>query len=193
MKKSIFAIALAMLCSSLIFTGCTSIPEPKTAEDNLLYGNVYFNFSCIPNNYGIPTSSTKKDGIEVNFQNIKTKRIIKMVTNHKGEFIRKNIPDGTYIIHSLKAKVNYGNGYESEYEAKFDKNKTTNFHFISLANSVINMGVINLDISITDINYYSWRVEWDKDFSEAYYKFSTEHGDSSWLDKTWYTRMETIE
>lgn len=55
------------------------------------------------------------------------------------------------------------------------------------------MGVINLDISITDINYYSWRVEWDKDFSEAYYKFTSEHGDSSWLNKTWYTRIETIE
>lgn len=192
MKKSIFAIALAMLCSSLIFTGCSSIPEPKTAEDNLLYGNVNFNFSCIPNNYGIPTSSTKKDGIEVNFQNIKTKRIIKMTTNHNGEFLRKNIPDGTYIMRSLKAKVNYGNGYESEYKAEFDRN-SSNFYFVSLANSVINMGVIDLDISITDMNYYSWRVEWDKDFSEAYYKFSTEHPTSTWLDKDWYNRAETAE
>lgn len=192
MKKSIFAIALAMLCSSLIFTGCSSIPEPKTAEDNLLYGNVNFNFSCIPNNYGIPTSSTKKDGIEVNFQNIKTKRIIKMTTNHNGEFLRKNIPDGTYIMRSLKAKVNYGNGYESEYKAEFDRN-SSNFYFVSLANSVINMGVIDLDISITDMNYYSWRVEWDKDFSEAYYKFSTEHPTSTWLDKDWYSRAETAE
>lgn len=192
MKKSIFAIALAMLCSSLIFTGCSSIPEPKTAEDNLLYGNVNFNFSCIPNNYGIPTSSTKKDGIEVNFQNIKTKRIIKMTTNHNGEFLRKNIPDGTYIMRSLKAKVNYGNGYESEYKAEFDRN-SSNFYFVSLANSVINMGVIDLDISITDMNYYSCRVEWDKDFSEAYYKFSTEHPTSTWLDKDWYNRAETAE
>lgn len=192
MKKSIFAIALAMLCSSLIFTGCSSIPEPKSAEDNLLYGNVNFNFSCIPNNYGIPASSTKKDGIEVNFQNIKTKRIIKMTTNNKGEFMRKNIPDGTYIMRSLKAKVNYGNGYESEYKAEFDRN-SSNFYFVSLANSVINMGVIDLDITITDINYYSWRVEWDKDFSEAYYKFSAEHPNSTWLDKDWYSRMETAE
>lgn len=60
MKKSIFAIALAMLCSSLIFTGCASVPEPKTAEDNLLYGNVYFNFSCIPNNYGFQLPAQKK-------------------------------------------------------------------------------------------------------------------------------------
>lgn len=139
-------------CSSLIFTGCSSIPEPKSAEDNLLYGNVNFNFSCIPNNYGIPASSTKKDGIE----------------------------------------VNYGNGYESEYKAEFDRN-SSNFYFVSLANSVINMGVIDLDITISDLNYYSYRVEWDKDFSEAYYKFSAEHPNSTWLDKDWYSRMETAE
>lgn len=195
MKKSTIAtmIATLCLCASVIFTGCTSVPEPKNTEDNLLYGNVYFNFSCIPNNYGIPESSTKKDGIEVKFQNIKTKRIITMTTNYKGEFMRKNIPSGTYIIYSLKSKVNYGNGYEIVYEAKFDKYKTTNFHFMPLSNSVVNLGIIDLDISMNDINYYNWRVEWDKDFSDSYIKFCSEHENSGWINKNWYTRAESLE
>lgn len=194
MKKSTTAIIIAALClcASFIFSGCTSVPEPKNTEDSLLYGNVYFNFSCIPNNYGIPESSTKKDGIEVKFQNIKTKRLITMTTNYKGEFMRKNIPSGTYIIYSLKTKVTYGNGYEDEYEAKFDKNKTTNFHFMPLANSVVNLGTIDLNISITDINYYIWHVEWDKGFSDSYTKFCSEHENSGWINKNWYTRDESL-
>lgn len=195
MKKSTIAtmIATLCLCASVIFTGCTSVPEPKNTEDNLLYGNVYFNFSCIPNNYGIPESSTKKDGIEVKFQNIRTNRIITLTTNHKGEFMRKNIPDGTYTIHSMKAKVNYGNGYEDVYEAKLDKKKTMDFRFKPRANSVVNLGIINLNISITDIDYYNWSIEWNTDFSDAYTKFCSEHENSAWIDKDWYNSSESIE
>lgn len=115
-----------------------------------------------------------------------------MTTNYKGEFMRKNIPSGTYIIYSLKTKVNYENGNEYEYEAKFNKNKTTNFHFMPLANSVVNLGTIDLNISITDINYYIWRVEWDKGFSDSYTNFCSEHENSGWINKNWYTRDESL-
>lgn len=185
-----------MTCTTLLalflFAGCTTISEPKNPDDNLLYGNLSFNFSCIPNNYGIPESSVKLGGIEVKYQNIETKRSIIMTTNNKGEFMRKNVPSGTYILRSLKAKVQYGNSYEAVYEAKIN-NRDSYTYFVSVANSVINVGKIDLDISITDINYYTCNIRWNNDFDLTYEKFCTEHPYSAWLEKNWFTRLETAE
>lgn len=188
------ATSAALICFSLIFASCASIPEPSKKNSNLLYGNVSFNFTCIPNNYGIPESSEKSNGIEVKFKNVKTNKTITMTTNNKGEFYRTNVPEGTYVFKSLKAKVNYGGGYEAEYIADFCKTpKESYFYFVSLGNVVMNLGKINLDISITDINYYSYYIRWDEDFDETYYNFCMEHPDSDWINKDWYTRKETTE
>lgn len=191
MKKSL----LKILCSAVIavsLASCASIPEPSEKKDNLLYGQVEFNFSCIPNNYGIPEASTEKGGIEVKFRNIKTNKTITMTTNYKGEFAKAGIPAGTYIIHSLKKKIKYASAYEAEYSATFDKNKTTNFHFKPVSNAVVNMGKISLDISITDIGYYRWSVNWGKGYDETYNNFASHYLESAWLDKEWLTPQETL-
>ena len=125
---------------------------------------------------------------------IKTNKIITMTTNSKGEFYRAGMPEGTYIIYSFKKTIKYGAGrYEADYSAVFDKNKTTNFHFIPVEGTVINMGKISLEISIKDIGYYSWRVDWDKDFEKTKRYFSEHHPDSAWLDKEWITRHKSLE
>ena len=192
MKKHL----LKVLCSAVIavcFAGCASIPEPSEKYDNLLYGQVEFNFTCIPNNYQIPESSTEKYGIEVKFRNIKTNNTITMTTNSKGEFARAGIPEGTYIIQSFKKTIKYNAGYEMEFSATFDKNKTTNFHFTPISNTVVNMGLISLDFSITEIGYYSWNVNWGKGYEGTYETFFANHMESDWLDKEWITPKESLE
>ncbi len=182
-----------LVAMTFLFAGCASVPEPSDKNTSLLYGNVEFNFTCVPNNYGIPLSSTEKAGITVWFQNIKTKKIIKLTTNAKGEILRSNVPEGTYIIHSLSKTINYGAGYKAEYIAKFDQHKTTNFHFIPVDDSVVNLGLISLDISITDIGYYNWFVNWDYEFERVKANFLYLHRESGWLDKEWLTRRESLE
>lgn len=193
MKKSILSIFGAALFAAVL-SSCASIPEPSEKDNNLIYGQLEFNFSCIPNNYDIPEKSSEKSGIEVKFRNIKTNKIITMTTNSKGEFYHAGIPEGTYIIYSFKKTIKYGAGrYEADYSAVFDKNKTTNFHFIPVEGTVINLGKISLEISIKDIGYYSWRVDWDKDFEKTKRYFSEHQPNSPWLDKEWITRHESLE
>lgn len=196
MKISFLKVAklATLLCIGFVFASCVSIPEPSEKNSNLLYGNVSFNFSCIPNNYGIPESSTKLNGIDVKFKNVKTGKTLTMTTNSKGEFFKANVPGGTYILQNLKVKVNYGGGYEEEYLANFSKyNLDSAFYFVSVDNAVINLGKIDLDISITDIKYYSWSIRWNKDFDETYYKFCEEHPTSNWISKQWFTPLETAQ
>lgn len=195
MKISFLKVAklATIFCFGLLFASCASVPEPSEKNSNLLYGNVSFNFSCIPNNYGIPESSTKLNGIDVKFKNIKTGKTLTVTTNNKGEFFKANVARGTYILKSLNAKVDYGGGYAVDYGVDFKKMRESDFYFVSVDNVVINLGKIDLDISITDINYYNAYVRWNKDFDETYYKFCDEHPTSNWISKQWFTPRETAE
>ena len=58
MKKSILSILVAALFAAVL-SSCASIPEPSEKDNNLIYGQLEFNFSCIPNNYDIPEKSSE--------------------------------------------------------------------------------------------------------------------------------------
>ena len=196
MKKSILKSIIIALSTMMILSGCASIPEPSEKNDNLLYGNISFNFTCVPNNYGIPESNTRTDNIEIKFQNIKTKRIFSMRSNSKGEFFKAGIPAGTYRIYSFSKTITTSYGFEDCYEIKYDKNTSNSIYFISVSNCVMNLGKIKIHINIPSVGtQYTWngRTEWDLDFDNTYYLMSVEHPDSEWLDKDWLTRAETLE
>ena len=181
-----------MLFSATSLISCASLPEPSEKNDCLVYGNVAFNFTAPPNNHGIPQKNVEKNRISVTFKNIKTKKRVTLYSNSNGEIIKTGIPEGTYIVSSLKKEVTYASGYKAVYEGIFDKNKTF-FHFIPTENSVINLGVIDIEIIITDINYYRWQVSWNKDYEKARDVFRHEHPDSEWHRKTWLTPRESLE
>ena len=196
MKKSILKSIIIALSTMMILSGCASIPEPSEKNDNLLYGNIAFNFTCAPNNWGIPEGNQRTDNIEIKFQNVKTKRIISMRSNSKGEFFKAGIPAGTYRIYSFSKTIKTQYGFEDNYEVKFNPNKANSLYFISVANCVINLGKIDIDINIPSVGtQYTWyyRYNWDKEFDETYYLMSVEHTESGWLDKDWLTRAETLE
>ena len=180
-----------MLFSAASFISCASLPEPSEKNDCLVYGNVDFYFTTNPDKIGPTEKNVVKKVITVKFKNVKTKKIITLRSNSKGEIMKTGIPQGTYIISSIKREISYTSGWNSWYLVEFDKNKTF-YYFIPTENTVINLGVIVLEITPKGSDFW-WQVKWDKDYEKARDVFRHEHPDSEWHRKTWLTPRESLE
>lgn len=181
MKKSIFAVALAMLCSSLIFTGCTSIPEPSEKNTTMVYALVDY--------YGgydyAGTSETeitnKKSDITLILKNIRTNRNYTLTSNHKGEFIRTNIPCGYYAIKEVSANYEYS---ERSWSVKFSPDRNNPAYRFEVSNGVTNLGHIKINANYSTENA---SVQWGTEFENVKMEFEDLHPESNWNSAEWTT------
>ena len=192
MKKSIFSILCAALVA-LALSGCASISEPGEQNNSLLYGNIVYNFKCYPNNHGFPENDSKTNGIEIQIENLKTKKTYFINSKSNGEIIRQNLPEGVYCLKRIQRGFKVTNGWADDMKINFE---TNNYRFAINADTVTNLGQIdvNIDIVNIDVTRFTWRprVIWDKDFDKAYNTYASNHIESSWLDKEWLNARESF-
>lgn len=196
MKKSLIVFVSFFL--PFLFFSCASIQElsePKNDTDCLLYGKV---LSCgsvycyDPNEIDIDKTRLSN---EIRFRNIKTNKFLVLKLNQFLEFYKTRIPNGTYIFHSFRQRWYKKDGSYFDSIVKFDKNKTTNFHFIPVEGSVINLGEIYINLTSYEdpSEATQWHVDWDREFQKVHAEFFRRHPDSKWLGKKWMTRHESLE
>lgn len=192
MKKSIFSILCAALIA-LSFSGCASVSEPAEKAETLLYGNIVYNFKCYPNNHGFPENDSKTNGIEIQIQNLKTKKVYFINSKSNGEIIRRNLPEGVYRLKKIQRGFKVTNGWADDMVINLDDNS---YRFAVNADTVTNLGQIdvNIDIVNIDVTQFSWQsnYSWNKDFDKAYNTYASNHIESSWLDKEWLNARESF-
>lgn len=192
MKKSIFSILCAALVA-LALSGCASISEPAEKAETLLYGNIVYNFKCYPNNHGFPENDSKTNGIEIQIENLKTKKTYFINSKSNGEIIRQNLPEGVYRLKKIQRGFKVTNGWADDIVVNLDDNS---YRFAVNADTVTNLGQIdvNIDIVNIDVTQFSWQsnYSWNKDFDKAYNTYASNHIESSWLDKEWLNARESF-
>lgn len=192
MKKSIFSILCAALVA-LALSGCASISEPGEQNDSLLYGNIVYNFKCYPNNHGFPENDSKTNGIEIQIENLKTKKTYFINSKSNGEIIRQNLPEGVYRLKKIQRGFKVTNGWADDMVIEFDND---DYRFAINADTVTNLGQIDVNIEIVNIevSQFSWRCTYslNKDFDKAYNTYASNHIESSWLDKEWLNARESF-
>lgn len=192
MKKSIFSILCAALIA-LSFSGCASVSEPAEKAETLLYGNIVYNFKCYPNNHGFPENDSKTNGIEIQIENLKTKKTYFINSKSNGEIIRQNLPEGVYRLKKIQRGFKVTNGWADDMVINLDDNS---YRFAVNADTVTNLGQIdvNIDIVNIDVTQFSWQsnYSWNKDFDKAYNTYASNHIESSWLDKEWLNARESF-
>ncbi len=193
MKKSIFSILCAALVA-LALSGCASISEPGEQNDSLLYGNIVYNFKCYPNNHGFPENDSKTNGIEIQIENLKTKKTYFINSKSNGEIIRQKLPEGVYRLKKIQRGFKIVNGWADDMVIEFDND---DYRFAINADTVTNLGQIDVNIEIVNIevSQFSWRCTYslNKDFDKAYNTYASNHIESSWLDKKWLNAIESYE
>lgn len=192
MKKSIFSILCAALVA-LALSGCASISEPAEKAETLLYGNIVYNFKCYPNNHGFPENDSKTNGIEIQIENLKTKKTYFINSKSNGEIIRQNLPEGVYRLKKIQRGFKVTNGWADDMVINLDDNS---YRFAVNADTVTNLGQIdvNIDIVNIDVTQFSWQsnCSWNKDFDKAYNTYAANHIESPWLDKKWLNARESF-
>lgn len=192
MKKSIFSILCAALVA-LALSGCASISEPAEKAETLLYGNIVYNFKCYPNNHGFPENDSKTNGIEIQIENLKTKKTYFINSKSNGEIIRQNLPEGVYRLKKIQRGFKVTNGWADDMVINLDDNS---YRFAVNADTVTNLGQIdvNIDIVNIDVTQFSWQsnYSWNKDFDKTYNTYASNHIESSWLDKEWLNARESF-
>ena len=192
MKKSIFSILCAALVA-LALSGCASISEPAEKAETLLYGNIVYNFKCYPNNHGFPENDSKTNGIEIQIENLKTKKTYFINSKSNGEIIRQNLPEGVYRLKKIQRGFKVTNGWADDIVINLDDNS---YRFAVNADTVTNLGQIdvNIDIVNIDVTQFSWQsnYSWNKDFDKTYNTYASNHIESSWLDKEWLNARESF-
>lgn len=193
MKKSI----LSVLCAALValsFAGCASISESGEQTDSLLYGNIVFNFKCYPNNHGFPENDSKTNGIEIQIENLKTKKTYFINSKSNGEILRQKLPEGVYRIKKIQRGFKVVNGWADDIVIDFGNN---DYRFAINANTVTNLGQIDVNIEIVniDVTEFTCRSSYylNKDFSKAYNTYAGNHLESSWLDAEWLSPEESFK
>lgn len=189
--KNHYQHIILLITGSLFFFSCKSIPAPAKNNNCMLYCQLHTN---IFTNISIDeVDINKQSPMELRFRNIKTNKFIILKKGWADEYYATNIPQGTYIFHSFKTCSYLKDGSTIPYVLKLNKNKTTNFHFIPVNNSVINLGIIKVDYKYMSSSDTSWNIYWDEEQETAYEKFKRYHPDSPWLKKEWITRHESLE
>ena len=183
MKKSI--VCFAAFLSAILFSGCSSLPEPSEKNRTLLYANTeYFGAYTVGGN---ESAEVKKQisGITVKIKNIATKKTYTLVSNAKGEIIRANLPEGTYIIAEISSEFEYdGRNWVSNCVPRTNDVSA----YFKIRPGVVNLGVIHLQINFDD----GWgRVSWMNSPEVAQSRFEEIHFDSWWIAEDWFTMIES--
>lgn len=197
MKKKLFSFVCAAFAALLVFS-CASISEPTGKNNNLIYGNISFNFKCFPNNYGFPQDYSDKNGIEVILQNMNTDKTYILTSKSNGEFSKTGLPDGIYRIKRIKKEQKMEFGYSVDIDITRDDFPLLNtFQFSPVENSAVNLGTLNLQINVTDIDpdkfTYDCKLGINNNYEQTYNIFADAHADSSWLDADWFTPQESLK
>lgn len=196
MKKNISLLISVTLLATILFS-CASLPEPSEKNNNLICGNIAYDFKCIPNKYGFPEKFTKTNGIEIQIQNLDTKKTYTMTSKSNGDFSKAGLSKGVYKIIKIKKELKLENGYEQLIEVDLRDKSWNTFEFIPMEYSVINLGKIILDIDVTsiDINYfyYKYSVSWNTGFDKVYNSFLDKNIESSWLNYKWLTPGQSLQ
>ena len=189
--KNRFCFAVFLIISSYFVFSCKSIPKPTKTNSCMVYCNLY---TSIYTNVNFDNVDFDRKVVrELRFRNIKTNKFITLKEGRGGEYYATNIPHGTYIFHSFKSWTYLKDGKKIFYVLKLDKNKTTNFHFIPVGDSVINLGVIKIDYKYISSANTDWHIYWGEDLEKSYERFERNHPDSPWLDKEWISCYESLE
>lgn len=189
--KKIFTLTALLLTFAL--ASCASLPEPEKENDCLVYGKVKVHVYSYYHKADIDPVKIRNSKPELRFRNIKTNKFLILRPNKNYDFCMSRIPQGTYIFHSYKDKLYFMDGKCMTAVIRFDKNKTTNFHFIPVDDTVINLGIMEFTYSLEESGVQEWHAEWDINQQDAYNAFVSNHPNSKWLEKEWITRHESLE
>lgn len=185
MKKNILSVAGAAIFISAIISGCASFPEPSEKIRTMLYASVEYYGSYTFG--GTSDAEVKKQvsGITVKIKNISTKREYTLLSNAKGEIIKTNLPEGTYIISEISSDLEYDG-------RKWSGSCVPRTNDVS-AYFKVREGVVNLGIIRIDANYDtgSGRTSWMNSPDAARERFEYNHPDSWWSLEDWFDMVES--
>lgn len=185
MKKSILFVAMAAIFISVIISGCASFPEPSEKIRTMLYAAAEYYGSYT---YGGSSEAEVKklvSGISVKIKDISTKKTYTLVSNAKGEIIRTNLPEGTYIIAEIASEFEYdGRKWWSNCVPRTNDVSA----YFKVREGVVNLGIIRIDINF---DTGSGRTSWMNSPDSARQRFETNHSDSWWCIEDWFDMVES--
>lgn len=197
MKKRFLSFVCAAF-AALLVCSCASISEPTGKNNNLVYGNISFDFKCFPNNYGFPETYSDKNGIEVVVQNMNTDKTYILTSKSNGEISKTGLPDGIYRIKRIKKEQKMEFGYSVDIDLSRDDIPLLNtFQFSPVEDSAVNLGSLKLQINVKDIDpdkfTYNYELSIINNYEQTYNIFADAHADSSWQECDWFTPQESLK
>lgn len=180
MKKSILSGIVAAVVAAGLFCGCSSFPEPSEKTRTMLYASVEYYGSYTFG--GTSDAEVKKQvsGITVKIKNIETRREYTLLSNAKGEIIKTNLPEGTYIISEISSDFEY-DGREW-WTTCVPRTNDTSAYF-KIREGVVNLGIIRINMNF---DTGSGRISWGYSPDTARERFEYNHPDSWWSLEDWF-------
>ena len=173
-----FAALSAAFFASLLFAGCASIPEPKTAESTLLYGEVQYTGKRGDN------VSELRSGIKITIENVSTRKKTTLTSNGLGIISKRDLPCGTYRIQRIEADMSYESRVWQFWREPDYTDRNARF---KIKPGVANLGVIRIFVdyekNIVETTYADGYAQAEKNFRER-------HPDSTWSTMEWTPKAE---
>jgi len=167
--RAIFAI-----CAFSFLMGCTTLPEPKSENDNLVIGIIMHTGEGYADYSGATVNGIHKNGIELVVKNTNTNEEYKILTKKNGLFYTIELPEGIYRIEQFYLRVTVGNAWADTYSIP-----NNNLTFTVTGGEIINLGVINWNAKMRGGTNYTYARLYDDVEDEL----KAQYPKSEWLTR----------